>query len=184
MSEKLVKYNNIENLVYFVRGEKVMLDSDLACLYGVETKRLNEQVKRNTGRFPVDFTFQLTENEWDTLKSQIATSNNYLGLRSQSATSGRGGRRTLPYVFTEHGAVMLASVLNSPQAIAASIQVVRVFIKLREVLSTHKQLADKLKEMETKYDNQFREVFITLRQLMEIPKEKVRHLILKKGIKE
>jgi len=182
--KEIMKNNHIENLVYFIRGEKVMLDVDLAFLYGVETKRLNEQVKRNQNRFPLDFMFRLTKEEWTSLKSQIATSKNEPELKSQNATSKRGGRRTIPYAFTEHGAVMLASVLNSPQAIDASIQVVKVFIKLREILSTHKQLADKLNELENKYDSQFREVFMTLRQLMEIPKEKTQHLILKKGVKE
>lgn len=184
MSKVVVEHNNIENQVYFVRGEKVMLDNDLAVLYGVETKRLNEQVKRNSERFPIDFMFQLTEKECETLKSQIATSKTESHLESQNATSKRGGRRTLPYVFTEHGVIMLASVLNSPQAIATSIQVVKVFIKLREILATHKQLAEQLKELETKYDSQFKEVFGALRELMDAPKEKVDRLILKKGVRE
>lgn len=118
------------------------------------------------------------------MKSQIATSKTESHLESQNATSKRGGRRTLPYVFTEHGVIMLASVLNSPQAIATSIQVVKVFIKLREILATHKQLAEQLKELETKYDSQFKEVFGALRELMDAPKEKVNRLILKKGVRE
>ncbi len=177
----------IENLVYFIRGEKVMLDSDLANIYRVETKRLNEQVRRNIERFPKDFMFQLTEREWASLRSQIAALKNDNPLRSQIATleNNRGKhRKYMPYVFTEHGAVMLASIINSPQAIAASVQVVRVFVKLREILSTHKQLAQKLKELETKYDSQFREVFAALRELLETPKEKAQKLILRRGVKE
>src|SRR5436190_2210883 len=124
----IIPSDRIERQIYFFRGHKVMLDTDLA-LYGVSTKRLNEQVKRNRDRFPEDFMFQLTEEEAITLRSQIATSNK------------RGGRRTLPYVFTEHGAVMLASVLNNPIAVRASVQVVRAFVRLREMLATHKELA-------------------------------------------
>lgn len=184
MNKVVIDHINIENQVYFIRDVKVMLDKDLASLYGVETKRLNEQVKRNIDRFPVDFMFQLSEQEWEALKSQIATSKTALGLESQIATPKRGGRRTLPYVFTEHGAIMLASVLNSQQAISASIQVVKVFIKLREILNTHNQLATQLKELESKYDSQFKEVFGALREIMERPKENINRLILKKGLKE
>lgn len=171
MSKSTIKETPVEELVYLIRGEKVMLDSDLAMIYGVETKRLNEQVKRNTGRFPDDFMFQLTQKEWEALKSQ-------------NATSIKGGRRTLPYVFTEHGAVMLASVLNTKQAIVASVQVVRVFVKLREILSTHKQLAQKLAELENKYDSQFKKVFAALRELMSTNKVTKDHLILRKGVRE
>ena len=128
---KTVKENSydesISEKIYFIRGEKVILDSDLAELYEVPTKRLNEQVKRNIKRFPKDFMFRLTSKEYDFLKSQFATSN-------------RGGRRTLPYAFTEHEAVMLSGILNSDVAIAASINVVRAFIKLRRLLSSYKEL--------------------------------------------
>lgn len=183
----------IEHMVYIFRGQRIMLDSDLALVYGVSTKRLNEQVKRNINRFPEDFMFQLTEEEWELinsqkgdtdLRSQFATSNTKDSLKSQSATSKRGGRRTLPYAFTEHGAVMLASVLNSKQAIAASIQVVKVFVKLREILLTHKQLAKKLEELESKYDKQFKEVFDALRELMRPYNAEKERLMLKKGVKE
>lgn len=183
MSKSTIKETPVEELVYLIRGEKVMLDSDLAMIYGVETKRLNEQVKRNTGRFPDDFMFQLTQKEWEALKSQNATAKN-TELKSQNATSIKGGRRTLPYVFTEHGAVMLASVLNTKQAIVASVQVVRVFVKLREILSTHKQLAQKLAELENKYDSQFKKVFAALRELMSTNKVTKDHLILRKGVRE
>jgi hypothetical protein len=132
-----------------------MLDSDLARIYGVTTKRLNEQVKRNLGRFPEDFMFQLTETEGEILRSQIATSR-----------LGWGGRRFLPYAFTEHGTVMLASVLNSEIAVQASVQVVRAFIRLRQLLSSHVELAKKVDVLERKYDGQFRSVFEAIRQLM------------------
>ena len=131
-------------------------------LYGVTTKRLNEQVKRNIDRFPGDFMFQLTKEEYESLRSQFAT----------LKPTGRGRhRKYLPYVFTEHGAVMLANVLNSPVAIRASIQVVRAFIRLREILATHKELARKLDEMEKKYDTQFKVVFEAIRKLMTPPRE-------------
>jgi hypothetical protein len=125
------------NKIYFIRNEKIMLDSDLAELYGVETKRLNEQVKRNIDRFPEDFMFQLTEPEFENLKSQIAT-------------SSWGGRRTLPYAFTEHGVLMLSSVLNSDLAIKVNIQIMRVYTKVRNMLSTHKDLLLKFEQLETK----------------------------------
>jgi len=182
----------IEQMIYIIRGQRVMLDSDLAFIYGVQTKRLNEQVRRNISRFPIEFMFQLTKKEWEfiksqnsslNLKSQNATSTKS-NLKSQNATSSWGGRRTLPYAFTEHGAVMLASVLNSPQAIAASIQVVKVFIRLREILLTHKQLAKKLEELERKYDSQFCEVFAVLREIMTPYNSEKEKLMLKKGIKE
>lgn len=111
--QSLVPVERIERAILLIRGRRVMLDADLAAIYGVPTKRLNEQVKRNIDRFPEDFMFQLTQEEFEALRSQIAT----------SKTAGRGGRRTLPYAFTEHGAVMLASVLNTPIAVHASIQV-------------------------------------------------------------
>lgn len=161
---------DIHNLVYIVRGKKVMLD-DLGKIYGVTTSRLNEQVKRNLLRFPADFMFQLTKEEWD-------------DLMSQNAISNRGGRRKLPYVFTEHGALMLASVLNTAQAISASLQVVRVFVKIREIVSTNQELSEKLTTLESKYDSQFKEVFEALRQLMSVSIQDTEQLILRKGIKE
>ncbi|MFN0032927.1 MAG: ORF6N domain-containing protein [Flavobacteriales bacterium] len=144
----------VENKIYFIRGKKVMLDSDLAEVYGVETKRLNEAVRRNSKRFPPAFMFPLTDKEWDNLRSQIATSSLY------------GGRRYNPLVFTEHGAVMLASVLNSPKAISASILVVEAFVKLRNILSDHKDLARKIEALEAKYDGQFNVVFEALNELI------------------
>jgi hypothetical protein len=135
-----------------------MLDADLASLYGVSTKRLNEQVRRNLSRFPEDFAFRLTRDEVDRLRSQIATSK-----------PGRGGRRYLPMAFTEHGAIMLASVLNSPVAVHASIQVVRAFVQLRAMLSAHSDLAHRLDELERRYDHRFQAVFDAIRRLMQGP---------------
>ncbi|HWN08418.1 MAG TPA: ORF6N domain-containing protein [Pyrinomonadaceae bacterium] len=156
MNELVVRVpvKRIEGAIYVIRGERVMLDSDLAVLYGVATTRLNQQVKRNLERFPVDFMFQLTRKEYDSLILQIATS------------KGRGGRRKLPNAFTEHGAIMAASVLNSKTAVEASVEVVRAFIRLRQMLSSNVELARRLSELEKKYDAQFRVVFDAIRQLM------------------
>lgn len=156
-----------------LRGQRVILDSDLAALYGVETKRFNEAVKRNAARFPADFMFQLTAEEFDSLRSQFATSN-----------AGRGGRRYLPYVFTEHGAMMAAMVLGSPRAVEVSVYVVRAFVRLREAAVLHKDLAERLASLEEKTEalamshdtfsrnarNQLRQVFDALRELT-IPPE-------------
>lgn len=158
-SRSVVPLEQIDRAIFLIRGQKVMLDVDLANLYGVTTKRLNEQVRRNRNRFPVDFMFRLTKGETDALKSQFATSR-----------GGHGGRRTLPFVFTEHGAVMLASVLNTAIAVHASIQVVRAFVRLRRLLATNVYLARKLAELENKYDAQFKIVFDAIRKLM-IPPE-------------
>ena len=140
-----------------------MLDSDLADLYGVPTKRLNEQVRRNLSRFPEDFMFRLTEQESDALRSQFATSK-----------SGRGGRRYQPYAFTEQGVAMLSSVLNSDRAVQVNIAIMRAFVKLREILATHKDLARKLEEIEKRlgeHDKKFQVVFEAIRQLMTPPPE-------------
>jgi len=170
--KSLISAARIENTILFIRGQKVMLDSDLAEMYGVSTRRLNEQVKRNADRFPEDFMFQLTAKEYAFLMSQIATSNATLSLRSQIATSNRGGRRYMPYVFTEFGAVMAANVLNTTMAVRASIYVVRAFVKLGEVLSTHGALAAKLELLENKFDSHDKEIqvlFEAIRQLMNPP---------------
>ncbi len=153
----------IENQIYQIRNQRVMLDKDLAELYGVTTKRLNEQVKRNLDRFPEDFMFQLTKPEWESLRSQIATSNN-----------GRGGRRYYPRVFTEHGAIMLASVLNSERAVNTSIFVVRAFIKLREQLSLTDKLSQKIAKMEkavTRHDKEIAAIFAAVKQLISPPEK-------------
>jgi hypothetical protein len=146
--------SHIEESIVSIRGQRVMLDEDLAALYGVSTKRLNEQVKRNRARFPVDFMFQLGAAEVIRLRSQSATSN------------GRGGRRTAPHVFTEQGVAMLSSVLHSPRAIQVNIEIMRAFVRLRHVLAGHKELAGKLAELEKRYDGHFRIVFEAIEQLM------------------
>lgn len=153
----------IEEGIHLVRGQRVMLDSDLASIYGVTTKRLNEQFKRNRARFPEDFAFQLSGDEMNALRSQFATSNK------------RGGRRYLPWVFTEHGAIMLASVLNSPVAVAASVRVVRAFVRLREMIASNAQLSQRLAELERTmdtHDEAIAELFATIRQLIEPPEPK------------
>jgi phage regulator Rha-like protein len=142
----------IERRIYVIRGQKVMLDSDLAELYQVPTKRLNEAVRRNLDRFPEDFMFQLTSQEAQALASQFAVSN----LRSQFATSSYGGRRYLPYAFTEHGVAMLSSLLNSQRAVQMNILIVRAFVKLRELLATHKELARKIEQIEATQKQQAR----------------------------
>lgn len=171
IAKKLIaSVEQIESRIFLIRGQKVMLDADLAELYGAETKRLNEQVRRNSERFPEDFMFQLTAEEFANLRSQIMTSS----LRSQIATSnnpagttaGRGGRRHHPYAFTEHGAIMVASVLNSPRAVETSVQVVRAFVRLRQMLSSNAELSRKLATLEKKYDIQFKAVFVAIRELM------------------
>jgi len=147
----------VESRIFVQRGQKVILDSDLAELYGVPVKRLNEQVKRNRERFPQDFMFQLSAEEEQS-------------LRSQNATSKRGGRRYLPYAFTEHGAIMAATVLNSERAVQMSVFVVRAFVRLREVLATNQQLAGKIDELERRldtHDASIQELIEAIRELME-----------------
>ena len=150
----------IEDLIFLVRGQRVMLDSDMAKVYGVSTTRLNEQFRRNRNRFPESFAFQLTAEEFANLISQNAIS------------SSHGGRRTLPWVFTEHGALQLANVLRSETATKASIRVVQVFISMREQLAAHKELAGKLAELEnriTGHDEALQNLFEAIRQLIEPP---------------
>ncbi|MFZ5524806.1 MAG: ORF6N domain-containing protein [Pseudomonadota bacterium] len=152
----IASVEKIESRIFVIRGQKVMLDADLAELYGVETKRLNEQVRRNSERFPEDFMLQLTAEEFENLKSQFAT-------------SSWGGRRKLPFAFTEHGAIMAASVLNSTRAIEISVHVVRAFVHLRELVSTHKELSQKLNQLERKvgaHDRAIAELIDAIRQLM------------------
>jgi ORF6N domain-containing protein len=150
----------IETCIFVMRSERVMVDADLAELYGVETKALNRAVKRNLGRFPRDFMFQLTAKEVESLRCQIGTSN----LRSQIGTSRRGGRRYRPYAFTEQGVAMLSSVLHSKRAIQVNIEIMRAFVRLRGMMLAHKDLARRLDELERKYDTQFRVVFEAIRQ--------------------
>ncbi len=164
----LVPVERIEKLIYLIRGLKVTLASDLAALYGVTTWRLNEQMKRNRHRFPPDFAFQLTVEETESLTSQIARSN-----------AGRGGRRHLPYAFTEHGAIMAAMVLNSPRAVEMSVRVVRAFVRLREILASNRELAQRLDELERKFEGHdagIRNLFEAIRQLLSSPEPKRRKI--------
>jgi len=154
----------IEGRIFLIRGHKVILDADLAGLYGVATGRFNEQVKRNRVRFPRDFMFQLRAAEWTALRSQFAT-----------LKVGRGQhRKYLPYVFTEHGAIMAAGILNSPRAIEVSVYVVRAFVRMREVIGSNKELARRIFALEAKMDAKFRIVFEAIRELMTPPEPKKR----------
>lgn len=150
----------IERAILLIRGEKVMLDASLAELYDVETKVLVRAVKRNSDRFPQDFMFRLSRQQYDNLRRQFGTSRFW------------GGRRYLPYAFTEQGVAMLSSVLRSPRAVAVNIEIMRAFVRLRQILASHADLARKLDEMEKKYDSQFKVVFDALRQLMAEPVRK------------
>lgn len=153
----------VERRILSLRGHKVMLDADLAELYGVATKVLNQAVKRNIERFPQDFMFQLTKKDVDGLVDYWDSS----ALRSQFVTSNtRGGRRYLPLAFTEQGVAMLSSVLRSPRAVQVNIAIMRAFVKLRAILATHQELARRFEEMESKYDAQFKVVFDAIRELM------------------
>jgi len=143
----------IDDLIQTVRGQKIILDTDLAELYGVPVKRLNEQVKRNLERFPADFMFQLTDEEWAVLRSQIATTKTYLIDNKGGAIEARGGRRTPPYAFTEHGAIMASTILSSPEAVRMSQYVVRAFIKQREFLMANADLLKRLAEIDAKLLN-------------------------------
>jgi phage regulator Rha-like protein len=151
----------IERRILQVRRQKVMLDADLAELYGVETKVLNQSVRRNLYRFPADFMFQLTKQEFRDLRFQFGTSSRW------------GGRRYIPMAFTEQGVAMLSSVLHSERAVQVNIAIMRAFVKLREILSSHRDLASRLNKMEKKYDARFKVVFDAIRELMR-PPEKTR----------
>jgi len=149
----------IQSRIIDIRGYKVMLDSDLAELYETETKRLKEAVRRNIDRFPSDFMFELSKTEFES-------------LRTQNASSNRGGTRYLPFVFTEQGVAMLASVLNSPKAIEVNIQIVRAFVLLRQYALTHADLTTKLKELESRYNMQFKDVYEAINYLLTKDKQK------------
>lgn len=153
----------VKNKIYIIRGEKIMLDFDLAALYQVETKVLNQSVKRNSARFPPDFMFVLNRNEESNLKSQFVT-------------SSYGGRRKPILAFTEQGVAMLSSVLHSDRAIQVNIKIMRIFSRLRQLLSTYKELKEKIEQLENKYDGKFKFIFKTIQQLIieeEKPKEKI-----------
>ena len=167
--KELIPVEVIERKIYLIRGHKVMLDSDLAKLYKIETFNLNKAVKRNINRFPQDFMFQLTKEEADFLIFQIG----------MSKTEGRGGRRYLPYAFTENGVAMLSSVLNSERAVQVNIAIMRAFVKLREILSTHKELAHKLEQLERKigkHDEDIKVIFEAIHQLMTPPQKSSRKI--------
>jgi len=158
----LVPIERIENKIYLIRGQKVMLDRDLADLYGVETRSLKQAVKRNIERFPEDFMFQLNKDELANWRSQFVISK-----------ADKKGLRWEPFVFTEQGVSMLSSVLNSKRAVMVNIQIMRTFAKLRETLSSHKDLKRKIEAMESKYDKQFKVVFDAIRALINEPPKKI-----------
>jgi hypothetical protein len=155
---RLVLVERIEKVIFFIRAEKVMLDADLASLYGVETKAVNRAAKRNLKRFPSDFMFQLTAEESADLRYQVGTSK-----------QGRGGRRYPPYAFTEQGVAMLSSVLSSERAVLVNIEIMRAFVKLRRMLGSNVGLSRRLDNLESKYDRKFKVVFDAIRQLMSPP---------------
>ena len=180
MSSAVVpKPENIAQLVLFIRGEKVILDRDLATLYGVTTKALNQAVKRNAARFPGDFMFQLTRAEVEASRSQIVTIANRSqslakpgrpSLRSQTVTLKRGQHfKYIPYAFTEQGVAMLSSVLRSPRAVEVNIAIMRTFVQLRRLMETNRDLASKIDALEKKYDEQFGVVFAAIKELITPP---------------
>jgi ORF6N domain len=164
MRKTLIPLERIQGSILNIRGQKVMIDRDLAELYGVETRRLNEQVKRNIDRFPNDFMFQLTREEKDEV---VANCDHLLSLKFS---------KTNPYAFTEHGAIMLASILNTTLAVETSILVVRAFIQLRKLLSTNEEVARKINELEQKYDSKFSVVFKAIKQLIDKPNPERRQI--------
>ncbi len=154
MNRSLATTDFIASKIYFLRGEKVLIDSDLALLYGVKTKALKQAVRRNRERFPEDFMFQLSDVE-------------FANLRSQFVTSSWGGQRYLPFAFTEQGVAMLSSILNSKSAIQVDIAIVRTFVELRLWMQSNKDLAEKIRHLENKYDSQFKVIFDAIRQLIQ-----------------
>ena len=173
-NSSLIPIERIERSIFLIRGAKVMLSPSLAELYEVSVKALNQSVRRNRARFPDDFMFQLSAEEYEILKSQIVTS------------SWGGPRRALPYAFTEQGIAMLSGILRSPRAIRVNIEIMRAFVQLREFLTSHALLTEKINEMEKKYDQQFKIVFDAIRQLVTPPPTRTKPIgfspkILKKG---
>jgi len=161
----IIPIERIERAILFLRGHKVILDADLATLYGVDTRTLVQAVKRNLARFPQDFMFRLSAKEFERLISQFVISNQ----RSPASKSTRGGRRSSPYAFTEQGVAMLSSVLRSERAVLVNIEIMRAFVRLRQMLASHADLARKLETLENKYDAQFKVVFDAIRRLMVPP---------------
>ncbi len=175
----IVTLDDVERRIYDIRGEKVMLDSELAVLYGVTTKRLNERVRRNQERFPDDFTFQLNELDLENLRSQIAT----------SSSRTYGGRRYLPYVFTEQGVAMLSSVLNSERAVQVNIAIMRAFVNMRRLVASNEEIKKKLAAIERKlgdHDESFKTVFAAIRAMMkaESRSEQIGYIRKKKALKK
>lgn len=178
---KIIDNETIESKILFIRGQKVMLDRDLARLYGVETRAIIQAVKRNKKRFPDDFMFQLTNEENVILRSHIVISNgknseNKPSLKSQFVISKRGGIRYLPYVFTEQGVAMLSSVLNSERAILVNIAIMRTFVNIRKFVSSYEGLAMKIAELEKKYDKKIIEIFDTLDKLTKTENKERREI--------
>jgi hypothetical protein len=166
----LIPVEQLDRSIVEIRGKRVILSHDLAAAYGVTTKRLNEQVKRNNKRFPPDFAFELTDEEWAALRSQFATTN---------VRPGRGGRRYQPYAFTEHGAVMAASVLSSDRAVEVSVFVVRAFVRMSRMLASHRQLALKLAELEARvstHDRSIQSLLAAIRSLITPPEPKKKRI--------
>lgn len=173
-----LKPENLAQLVFFIRGEKVMLDADLAALYGVRPKALNQAVKRNNARFPADFCFQLTAKEWADLKSRISGTTSQAADNeapaqnwSQFVTSSmrHRGATYRPYAFTEQGVAMLSSVLRSKRAVEVNVAIMRTFVQLRRLMDTNRDLARKIEALENKYDEQFAVVFEAIKQLIAPP---------------
>lgn len=169
----------IQNKIFDVRGQRVMLDYDLAELYEVETKRINEQVRRNKDRFPEDFMFRITVKEWQIIRSQIATASENEGMRSQNVTASQNKRNTnvTPYAFTEHGVTMLASVLKSKRAVDMNIAIVRAFIAIRHIVNKHKDLAEQIHELRTELQNRIGEHDVQLASIYDA----LENLLDKKG---
>ncbi|MBU1130778.1 ORF6N domain-containing protein [Patescibacteria group bacterium] len=171
-TKEIIPNERIINRIFLIRGKKVMFDKDLAQLYGVETRTLNQAVRRNKERFPDDFMFQLTKEEFRIWASQIVIPNDKdRNLRSQTVISSYGGRRYIPYVFTEQGIAMLSSVLKSKRAIQTNIAIMRTFAKLREFLLTHKELREKIEKLEKRYDKQFKVIFDVIKKLISEKRE-------------
>ena len=182
MNPIIPKPENLAKLVFLVRGEKVFFDTDLAALYGVEARVLNQSVARNRIRFPEDFMFQLTAEEWRAMRSQIVTTSAAKGSKSSQAVTSspshtalpsqivmsnmRGGRRTPPYAFTEQGVAMLSSVLRSQRAVEVNIAIMRTFVQLRRLMDSNRDLRLRIEAMETRYDEQFAQVFDAIKQLI------------------
>jgi len=163
-SKPLLVPEKIAPLVLIVRGERVLLDSDIARLYGTETKAINQAVKRNTDRFPEDFMFQLNEREWEALRSQFVTAN--AGHHAARSPGAAAKRRHCPFAFTEQGVAMLSSVLRSPRAIAVNLAIMRTFLQLRRLMDSNRELARKIESLEKKYDQQFLVVFEAIKKLI------------------